>query len=103
VAEPVRPEPQDLVLINEDPNVRAYFEQVRCMHYCKKIQGYNVKLVEQFMLRFNGFHAVIAGITFWVMEETLSAVQRSLHVVKGGLRACLWTSYAMKNSSNQTA
>jgi hypothetical protein len=67
----VRPEPQYLILINEDPNVRAHFEQVRCMHYCKKIQGYNVKLEEQFALRFNGFHVVIAGIAFWVMEETL--------------------------------
>jgi hypothetical protein len=43
------------------------------MHYCEKIQGYNVKLAEQFALRFNGFCAIIAGITFWVMEETLSA------------------------------
>jgi hypothetical protein len=42
----MRPEPQDLALINEDPNVKAYFEQVRCMHYCEKIQGYNVKLAE---------------------------------------------------------
>jgi hypothetical protein len=41
------------------------------MHYCKKIQGYNVKLEEHFALRFNGFHVVIAGIAFWVMEETL--------------------------------
>ena len=43
------------------------------MHYCKKIKGYNVKLEEQFTLRFNGFHAVIAGIAFRVMEETLSS------------------------------
>jgi hypothetical protein len=86
----VRPEPQDLALINEDPNVRASFEQVGCMHYCEKIQGYNVKLAEQFALRFNGFCATIAGITFRVMEETLSAAMEiPLHVVKGGLRACL--------------
>jgi hypothetical protein len=85
----VRLEPQDLALINEDSNVRAYFEQVGCMHYCEKIQGYNMKLDEQFALIFNGFCATIAGITFWVTEETLSVRQRSLHVVKGGLRACL--------------
>jgi hypothetical protein len=66
-------EPQNLALVNEDPDVRASFEQVRCMLYCKKIQGYNVKLAEQFTLRFDGFHAVIAGITFQVTEETLSA------------------------------
>jgi hypothetical protein len=42
------------------------------MHYCENIQGYNVKLGEQFTLSFNGFCAVIARLTFWVMEETLS-------------------------------
>jgi hypothetical protein len=42
------------------------------MRYCEKIQGYNVKLAEQFALRFNGFCAIIAGITFQVTEETLS-------------------------------
>jgi hypothetical protein len=42
------------------------------MRYCEKIQGYNVKLDEQFALRFNGFRSVIAGITFRVTEETLS-------------------------------
>jgi hypothetical protein len=67
----VRPKPQVLSLINKDLHVREYFEQVRCMHYGEKIQGYNVKLAEQFTLKFNGFHMVIAGITFQVTEETL--------------------------------
>jgi hypothetical protein len=44
------------------------------MLHCKKIQGYNVKLVEQFALRFNGFRTVIARITFQVTKETLSAM-----------------------------
>jgi hypothetical protein len=69
-------EPQNLALINEDPNVKASFEQVGCMLYCKKIQGYNVKLAKQFTLRFNGFRAVIARITFQVMEETLSTATK---------------------------
>jgi hypothetical protein len=69
----VRSEPQDLELINEDPNVREYFEHVRCMHYCENIQGYNPKLDEQFALRFNGFHATIVGTAFRVTEETLSS------------------------------
>jgi hypothetical protein len=33
-----------------------------------------MKLDEKFTLRFNGFQVVIAGITFWVTEETLLAV-----------------------------
>jgi hypothetical protein len=69
----IRLEPQELELINEDPNVREYFEQVGCVFYCEKIQGYNVKLVEQLTLRFNVFFVIIAGITFQVTEETLSA------------------------------
>jgi hypothetical protein len=69
----MRSEPQDLELINEDPEIRASFEQVGCMCFCEKIKGYNVKLAEQFTLNFNGFCATIAGITFRVMEETLSA------------------------------
>jgi hypothetical protein len=50
----VGPEPQNLTLVNEDLDVRASFEQVGCMVFCRKIQGFNVKLAEQFALRFNG-------------------------------------------------
>jgi hypothetical protein len=60
----VRTEPQDLTLINKDPNVRESFEQVIFMCYCEKIQGYNVKLAKKFTLRFNGLRAIIARITF---------------------------------------
>jgi hypothetical protein len=99
----VGPEPQNLTLVNEDLDVRASFEQVGCMVFCRKIQGFNVKLAEQFALRFNGFRAVIAGVTFQVTEETLSAATRDPScVVKGGLKACLWMHYAMRSSSNQT-
>jgi hypothetical protein len=44
------------------------------MCYCAKIQGYSVKLVEHFALRFNEFHETVVGITFQVTEETLSAM-----------------------------
>jgi hypothetical protein len=67
----VRPEPQILMLVKEYPDVIEYFEQVGCMVICRKIQGFNVKMAEQFVLRFNGFHAVIAGISFQFTEETL--------------------------------
>jgi len=68
----VRFEPQDLELINEDHAIRAYFEQVVCMCLCERIQGYNVKLAKQFALNLTGVSATIVGITFQVMEETLS-------------------------------
>jgi hypothetical protein len=69
----VGPEPQNLTLVNEDMDDRASFELVRCMVYCKKIQGFNMNLAEQFSLRMNEFCTVIAGITFQVTEETQSA------------------------------
>jgi hypothetical protein len=39
----VRFGPQDLELINEDRTIRAYFEQVRYVHFYEMIQGYNAK------------------------------------------------------------
>jgi hypothetical protein len=68
----VKFEPQDLELINENPTIRVSFEQAGCTCFCEKIKGYNVKLVEQFALNFTGVSATIVGITFQVMEVTLS-------------------------------
>jgi hypothetical protein len=70
----VRSKPQELALISKDPKIRASFEHVGCIQFCENIKGYNAKLDEQFSLNFNGFCMTIAGITFRVMEETLSAV-----------------------------
>jgi hypothetical protein len=69
----VRFEPQDLELINEDLAIMVSFEQVVCMRLCERIKGYNEKLSENFALNFIGVSATIMGITFRVMEETLSA------------------------------
>jgi hypothetical protein len=60
----VRFEPQDLELINEDPMIKASFEQASCMHFCERIKGYNAKLVEQFTLNFTRVNAIIVGIIF---------------------------------------
>ena len=65
-------EPPDLELINEDPTIRVSFEQTRCMCFCERIKGYNVKLAEQFALNFTGVNATIARITFHVTKVTLS-------------------------------
>jgi len=42
----IGPEPQNLTLINEDLEVRASFEYFRCMAFCKKILGFNMRLAE---------------------------------------------------------
>jgi hypothetical protein len=74
--EHVGPKTQSLALVNGDPNVRSSFEEAGCMSFCKKIQGFNMKLVEQFVLSFNGLCAVILGNTLQVTEETLSVATK---------------------------
>jgi hypothetical protein len=49
--EVVRFEPQNLNLVNTDPTIRVSFEQVGCMRFCEKVQGYNVQLTKQFSLK----------------------------------------------------
>jgi len=71
-----RPEPQSLNLVNEYLDVRASFEQVGCMTFCRKIQGFNMKLAGQFTLRFDESCMVIASVSFQVTEETLSAAKK---------------------------
>jgi hypothetical protein len=67
----IGPKPQKLTLINKDPEVRASFEQFRCMDFCRKIQGFNMRLDEQFTLNFDSFCVVIAGVIIHVTKETL--------------------------------
>jgi hypothetical protein len=69
----VRFEPHNLKLVNTDPMIRVSFEQAGCIRFCEKVQGYNVQLTKQFSLNFTGVSATIAGITFQVSEETISA------------------------------
>jgi hypothetical protein len=69
----MRFEPHDLKLVNADPMIRVSFEQAGCIRFCEKIQGYNAQLTKHFTLNFTGVSTTIAGITFQVSEETISA------------------------------
>jgi hypothetical protein len=69
----LRYEPQEMTLVNSDPAYRVSFEQAGCMRFCERIQGYNVQLTKEFTLNFNGVNTIIAGVTFPVSEETISA------------------------------
>jgi hypothetical protein len=42
----VGPEPQNLILINEDLEVKASFERFGCMAFYRKIKGFNIRLAE---------------------------------------------------------
>jgi len=74
----VGPEPQKLMLMNKDLEVKASFEQIRCMVFYRKIQGYNMRLDEQFTLSFDGFREIISGVIFQVNEETLLTITKIL-------------------------
>jgi hypothetical protein len=50
----LRYEPQDLTLVNSDLTYTMYFEQVGCIRFCEKIQGYNMQLTKKFSMNFNG-------------------------------------------------
>ena len=60
----LRFEPQDLTLINSDPLIRVAFEQVGCIRFFEKIQGYNVQLTKYFSLSFSGLDVKVGGLTF---------------------------------------
>lgn len=47
-------EPQDMITINEDPTIRMDFEQVGCMTFYEKIQGYHLQLTKEFAKGFYG-------------------------------------------------
>jgi hypothetical protein len=70
----VRFEPQGLRLVNADPTIRASFEQVGCIRFCEKIQGYNMKVEKEFPLSFNGIGAKVGNIQFQVSEDTIVSV-----------------------------
>jgi hypothetical protein len=44
------------------------------MAFCMKIQGFNIRLAEQFTLSFDGSCVVIFGVIFQVTEETVATV-----------------------------
>jgi hypothetical protein len=67
----LRCEPQSLELVNSDPAFRVSFEQVGCMRFCEKIQGYNVQVTKEFTLNFNGVQTRVVDITFQVSEDTV--------------------------------
>jgi hypothetical protein len=52
--------------------IRVSFEQVGCIRFCEKIQGYNAQLTKKFTLNFTGVSTTIARITFQVSKETIS-------------------------------
>jgi len=66
-------EPQALKFVNVDPVVRVAFEQVGCIIFCEKLQGYNMQVTKEFELSFDGIGAKVENIQFQVSEDTIIA------------------------------
>jgi hypothetical protein len=67
----LRYEPQSLSLVKSDPAFRVSFEQVGCIRFCEKIQGYNQQLTKEFSLNYNGVQKTVVGVIFPVSEGTI--------------------------------
>lgn len=63
----VRFEPRDLALINSDPTIRVAFDQMDCIKFCEKIQGYNAQLTKEFALNFIGVDVKVGELSFLVL------------------------------------
>lgn len=68
----VRFEPQDVTVINADPAFRVAFEQVGCMRFCEKIQGYHLQLTKEFAKSFDGLQAKVGTLTFPVATQSIA-------------------------------
>jgi ATP-dependent RNA circularization protein (DNA/RNA ligase family) len=84
----VRFEPQDLRLVNADPTIRVSFEQVGCIRFCEKLQGYNMQVEKEFSLRFNGIEAKWETCNFRFLKTPSLLQQRSLLVERNGSKVC---------------
>jgi hypothetical protein len=67
----MRFEPQGLSLVNTDPMIRASFEQVDCIKFCKKLQGYNRQVVREFAENLGGTNNKVGNLHLQVSEDSI--------------------------------
>lgn len=64
-------EPQDIIAINVDPTFRMCFEQVGCMRFCERIQGYHLQLTKEFSRGFEGVQEKVGSMTFPISSQSI--------------------------------
>jgi hypothetical protein len=64
-------EHQGLKLVNADPTIRVSFEQVGCIKFSEKLQGYNMQVEKEFALSFDGIRAKVGNLQLQVSEDTI--------------------------------
>ena len=63
---------QDLVLFEDDLTFSASFEQVGCMSFCQRIQGFHQQVTKDFVLHFDGTKTKVGDLEFVVTPQTIS-------------------------------
>jgi hypothetical protein len=67
-------EPYGLNLVNAYPTIKVSFEQVGCIRFCEKLQGYNMQVEQEFALFFYGIRDKVGNIQFQVSKDTIVVV-----------------------------
>jgi hypothetical protein len=49
-------------LVNTNPIIRASFEQMGCIRFCEKLQGYNRQARREFADNFDGIKAKVGNL-----------------------------------------
>jgi hypothetical protein len=84
----VRVEPQGLNFLNANPKIRASFEQVGCIKFCKKIHGYNRQVAREFAENFNGTKTKVGNLQLQVSEDSVVAAIEILVCGDNGSKVC---------------
>jgi hypothetical protein len=57
--------------MNADPTIKTSFEQVDCIRFSEKLQGYNMQVEKESALNFNGIGAMVGDMQFQVSKDTI--------------------------------
>jgi hypothetical protein len=67
----VRFEPRGLNLVKVDPTIRASFEQVGCIGFFEKLQGYKRQVAREFAENLDGANTKVDKLQFQFSEDNI--------------------------------
>jgi hypothetical protein len=69
---PLRVEPSCAEIFEALSDLRELFRKAEWLRFCVSLKGYHPQVVNAFTSTFNGYEAVVSGLTIRVSEESLS-------------------------------
>jgi len=69
---PLRVEPSSAEIFEALSDLRELFRKAEWLKFCVSLKGYHPQVVNAFTSTFNGYEAVVSGLTIRVSEESLS-------------------------------